>query len=752
MHGRIILITGLIAVAFTGALSSRALAADPTVAAVGDMACSPAYPEYNAGFGTDDSCRFRYVSDLVVNLSPTAVLPLGDNQYVSGSLLEYQADYHPTFGRSNSIVYPSIGNAEYNTPGAQGFFDYFSSTGVLARIADGTARTTHLYDGYYSFDIGRWHLIALNSNCGAIGGCNVGSTQEKWLKADLAANADKCTLAYWHHPRWNTGALGNDSASSAFWTDLYAAHADLVLNGHGNHHYERFRAQNPSGDPDSNGLREFIVSTGGEEHGSPGGGAGNEDTTQVSDYSSFGILKLSLHADSFDWQFMPAAGDSFTDSGSASCHWPNAQPPAAPALSKTVDDGAVHLSWTAPADGGSLIRGYKLYRGTSPGNEALYKTLGTGTSYDDQAVENGKRYYYRVAATNGKGDGPQSNEVLGARPPGEPALTAEAGDGAVKLSWIAPPDGGAPITGYKIYRGTSSGNVSTLKTVGNVTSYTDAPVTNGRAYYYKVSAINSVDQGWQSDEASATPAPVPGAPWLTASLEGGSVDLSWNVPSSTSPILGYRVYRGTFPGGETLLATTTSATFTLDSGLVPGVTYYYRVAAVNRIGEGPRSDAVTVELALLPSPAGPLGPVGGSGVTSLKISPRSFVPRRSGAKEAKTAGALVTYTLSGPPAVISFTIEQAVPGVLRGGKCGKKPAHGHGGKRCTRFVRLKGSIDQAAVSGRNTMCFTGRLGRRTMAPGDYRLVGRPRGAKGPSASSSFRIARKRAAAKNGCSA
>jgi len=142
----------------------------------------------------------------------------------------------------------------------------------------------------------------------------------------------------------------------------------------------------------------------------------------------------------------------------------------------------------------------------------------------------------------------------------------------------------------------------------------------------------------------------------------------------------------------------------------------------------------------------------GSGVTSLKISPRSFVPRRSGAKEAKTAGALVTYTLSGPPAVISFTIEQAVPGVLRGGKCGKKPAHGHGGKRCTRFVRLKGSIDQAAVSGRNTMCFTGRLGRRTMAPGDYRLVGRPRGAKGPSASSSFRIARKRAAAKNGCSA
>ena len=211
------------------------------------------------------------------------------------------------------------------------------------------------------------------------------------------------------------------------------------------------------------------------------------------------------------------------------------------------------------------------------------------------------------------------------------------------------------------------------------------------------------------------------------------------------------MYRGTFPGGETLLTSTAHATFTLDSGLVPGVTYYYRVAAVNRIGEGPRSDAATVALPSLPSPAGPLGPVGGSGVTSLKISPHSFVPRRSGAKEAKTAGALVTYTLSGPPAVISFTIEQAVPGVLRGGKCGKKPAHGHGGKRCTRFVRLKGSIDQAAVSGRNAMCFTGRLGRRTMTPGDYRLVARPRGSTGPSASSSFRISRKRAAAKKGCS-
>src|SRR4051812_28122426 len=141
MHGRIILITGLLSLLFACGHSGPALAADPTVAAVGDMACSPTYPDYNGGFGTQDSCRFRYVSDLVVNLSPTTVLPLGDNQYVSGSLLEYQADYHPTFGRSNSVVYPSIGNAEYNTPGAQGFFDYFSSTGVLGRIDDGTTRT-----------------------------------------------------------------------------------------------------------------------------------------------------------------------------------------------------------------------------------------------------------------------------------------------------------------------------------------------------------------------------------------------------------------------------------------------------------------------------------------------------------------------------------------------------------------------------------------------------------------------------------
>jgi fibronectin type 3 domain-containing protein len=458
---------------------------------------------------------------------------------------------------------------------------------------------------------------------------------------------------------------------------------------------------------------------------------------------------MTLHAGSYDWQFIPAAGDGFTDSGSASCHWPNAKPPAAPVLSTTADDAAVRLSWTAPADGGSAIRGYKLYRGTAPGTTTLYKTLGNGTSYNDTAVENGKRYYYRVTATNGKGDGPQSGEVLGARPAGEPSVTAHAGDGAVQLSWAAPPDGGAPITGYKIYRGTSPGNVSALKTVGAVNSYTDPGLTNDKTYHYKVAAVNSVGQGRQSGAASATPAPVPAAPGLTASLEGGSVSLSWNVPKSSSPILGYRVYRGTFPGGETLLTSTVSATFALDSGLVPGVTYYYRVAAVNRIGEGPRSDTVAVGLSPVggpPGPAGPAGPAAGSAIGSLRLTPSTFVPLRSRAK----GGAQVTYSLSGTSALVVFSVERALPGVLKSGKCAKSSRRVSKGKRCTRFTRVRGSIQQSAVTGRNVLCFSGRLGKRTLEPGPYRLNARLKNATQTGTHANFRIARKGARAKQGC--
>src|SRR3954463_8466746 len=265
--------------------------ADPTLAAVGDMGCAASNPKWNNGTGTATSCRSKYVSDVMVNPMPTAALLLGDNQYVKGELSNFQAVYHPTYGRANDVSYPEIGNAEYDTPGGQGWFDYYASVGVTSRIAFMPgADASHWPDAYYSFDIGAWHMIGLNSNCAEIGGCKAGSPQETWLKADLAAHPNQCTLAYWHHPRWNSGALGNDTTTAAFWTDLYNAHVDVVLSGHGNHHYERHAPQTAAGVPSASGVREFIVSTGGEEHGTPPATPGDPDTLEIADYTSFGVL------------------------------------------------------------------------------------------------------------------------------------------------------------------------------------------------------------------------------------------------------------------------------------------------------------------------------------------------------------------------------------------------------------------------------------------------------------------------------
>jgi Putative Ig domain len=327
---------------------------DPVVDAVGDMGCALNDPHYNGGNGVasvpapGNDCLQRYVSDLVVNPLPSGLFDLGDNQYDSGALSDYQHVFGSTFGRANAVTYPSLGNAEYSyetsasTPAAPtGFFDYFSMSGVFSRIqakvqspsgSGGGGDVTHMTSGgYYSFNIGTWHIIALNSNCspdvpsgaGLSGGCGAGSPEELWLKNDLANTTQKCILAYWHHPRWNSGSLGNDSTTAAFWTDLYNAHATLVLNGHANHHYERFTPQNPSGVADPAGIREFIVSTGGQSHGVPPTTPGDQSTSQITNYNTFGILRLTLHPAGYDWQFVPATADgqpgTFTDSGSGAC-------------------------------------------------------------------------------------------------------------------------------------------------------------------------------------------------------------------------------------------------------------------------------------------------------------------------------------------------------------------------------------------------------------------------------------------------
>jgi acid phosphatase type 7 len=285
---------------------------DPVIAAAGDIACSPASGDFNGGLGTSSTCRQKYTSDLLVGMKPAAVLALGDAQYESGTLSEFQQSYDPSWGRVKSITFPAVGNHEYHTSNASGYFDYFN--GVGNQVGRGGDRSK----GYYSFNVGSWHIIALNSNCSPVGGCGSGSPQETWLRNDLAANPAKCTLAYWHHARFSSGGEHGDTlAMQPIWQALYDANADLVLAGH-DHDYERFAPQTATGAADSaRGIREFVVGTGGKSHYAF---ATVKPNSEVRQSDTYGVLKLTLHPQGYDWRFVPEAGKTFSDSGSASCH------------------------------------------------------------------------------------------------------------------------------------------------------------------------------------------------------------------------------------------------------------------------------------------------------------------------------------------------------------------------------------------------------------------------------------------------
>jgi hypothetical protein len=284
---------------------------DPVVAAAGDVACDTTSPLFNGGLGTAASCRQKYTSDLVTSAPLAGVLALGDNQYENGTLSKYLGSYDLSWGRFKNITHPAVGNHEYTTAGALGYFDYFNGTGN----ADGRAGPRG--KGYYSFDIGAWHLISLNSNCLQAGGCSVGSPQEQWLRADLAAHPTTCTLAFWHHPRFSSGQHGDTGLLTAIWQALYDANADVVLSGH-DHLYERFAPQTGAGAADpARGIREFVVGTGGRSHyafGTP------QPNSEVRNSDTYGLLRLTLHPDSYDWAFTPEAGKTFTDFGSTKCH------------------------------------------------------------------------------------------------------------------------------------------------------------------------------------------------------------------------------------------------------------------------------------------------------------------------------------------------------------------------------------------------------------------------------------------------
>ena len=241
-------------------------------------------------------------ADLLDGISGT-VFTAGDNAYPDGTATDFAQCYGPSWGRHKARTRPAPGNHDYNTPGATGYYAYYGADAGEAG------------KGYYSYDLGDWHIISLNSNI-AMG---PGSAQESWLRADLAASGKQCTLAYWHHPRFSSGTTHGDASSTEpLWRALYDAGAEVVISGH-EHNYERFALQDPAGVADpAGGIREFVVGTGGANHYYDLGAV--KPTSEVFEGSTWGVLKLMLRPGGYAWTFVPVAGASFTDSGTGTCH------------------------------------------------------------------------------------------------------------------------------------------------------------------------------------------------------------------------------------------------------------------------------------------------------------------------------------------------------------------------------------------------------------------------------------------------
>jgi len=284
-----------------------AVSNDPVLVGAGDISsCAQ----------DNDASTAKLLDEVVTGATgELVVFTAGDNAYESGTSAEFEQCYDPTWGRYKDRTRPASGNHEYKSGNAEGYFNYFG-----AAAGDPTR-------GYYSYDLGTWHIVVLNTNdhCQQVA-CDKGSAQEEWLLSDLAAHPAPCTLAIWHDPRFTSGTKhGNSPWVMPFWDDLYRQRADVVVSAH-EHNYERFAPQTPTGESDPQfGIREFVVGTGGESHYS------NSESvlanSEIGDDSTYGVIKLILHPEGYDWEFIPQGhADAFQDWGSGVCHGPPKSP------------------------------------------------------------------------------------------------------------------------------------------------------------------------------------------------------------------------------------------------------------------------------------------------------------------------------------------------------------------------------------------------------------------------------------------
>jgi hypothetical protein len=294
-----------------GAPASRPPPPPPLIAAAGDIACGSANDRFNRGLGTTGFCQQQATASLIASRDVSAVLPLGDLQYDGGGTLQsFFGSYDLSWGRWRRISHPAIGNHEYEDPHARGYWDYWNGRGKRWGRAGRRGR------GWYSFDLGTWHLVALNSNCGQVS-CRGHSHQLKWLRRDLRRKRGHCVLAYMHHPRFSSGLHEEHQDTGRLWNALYRGGADVVLNGH-DHIYERFAPQRPDGTRDRRrGITEFTAGTGGYQLFSVA--ARRARHSQFATSAGFGVLFLRLDRRSFRWSFVDTSGHS-VDQGARPCH------------------------------------------------------------------------------------------------------------------------------------------------------------------------------------------------------------------------------------------------------------------------------------------------------------------------------------------------------------------------------------------------------------------------------------------------
>ncbi len=289
---RMLILAGLVILVAAGTTASPApsrafqVEGDPVLVGAGDIASCDS---------PGDEATARLLDDI-----EGTVFTAGDDAYESGAAAEFEKCYDPTWGRFKARTRPTPGNHEYASAGAAPYYAYFgASAGPRGK-------------GYYSYDLGAWHLIALNSSVAIY----TGSEQERWLRADLAANKAICVLTYWHIPLFTSGQHGIDLRTQGIWRDLYEFGVSVVINGH-DHDYERFAPQSPTAELDpERGIREFVVGTGGAWLRSFYRILAN---SEVHDSQTWGVIKLTLHPTSYDWEFIPVEGKTFRDSGTAAC-------------------------------------------------------------------------------------------------------------------------------------------------------------------------------------------------------------------------------------------------------------------------------------------------------------------------------------------------------------------------------------------------------------------------------------------------